>query len=88
MQQYGIFGIGPTLSLYPIFKDPVTGHFSSLYSAGGLIRYQAHYFKRQPIVPVLAYSWEYFGYTFSDLTTGGFLMSGPTVWSLDLYEFH
>jgi hypothetical protein len=84
IQSYGVLGIGPSVALYPPFNTAVSSSFASLWAAGGQIRYQARYFREQILVPMIAYSAEYFNYDFQNGNHGNLIASGPTagVWLL------
>lgn len=77
LQSLGVFGIGPSIFVYP-FPGNATSGFFSVYAGGGQIRYQARYFREQPLVPMVAYAFEYFSYNFADGTQGSLLSQGPS----------
>jgi hypothetical protein len=85
LQSIGILGLGPRIGIYPIFEGGVTSSITSIYSLGGQIRYQARFFRRQFIVPMVAYSIENFNYRFTQgagniaAYTGSFWAQGP-IW--------
>ncbi len=87
LQSLGVIGLGPSLSTYPIFGYAVTSHALALWSVGGQIRYQARFFRQQPIVPIAGYSVEYFTYRFqpsadfpsASAPSGNFILQGPVV---------
>ncbi len=84
LQSFGVFGIGPAFSVYPIMKSGLTPNAFAMNGIGGQFRYQALYFHQQPIVPMAAYTFEYFRYRYLDGTSGAFVLQGPTlgVWVL------
>lgn len=80
LQDIGVIGIGPAFNIYPaIGGTKFTPNFASLVGLGGQIRYQARYFREQPVVPVVAYSLEEFKYVFDTGMSGWTLIHGPTV---------
>ncbi len=79
LQDLGVLGIGPSVAAYPFFGAGITNGIFSVWSAGGQIRYQARYFKNQPLVPVVAYSFENLTYHFIESTSGSLLLKGPTL---------
>jgi hypothetical protein len=52
VQAIGVLGLGPSLSIYPTNGLKL----GSLWSVGGLVRYQARFLYGQWIVPTVAYS--------------------------------
>jgi hypothetical protein len=78
IQKFGVLGIGPALEVFTIRSGANTDGPFSMWSAGGQIRYQARYFREQPIVPVVAYTAEYFNYRFIQGGSGSLFASGPT----------
>lgn len=79
IQKYGVFGIGPIFEVFPIFQGSSTPDRFSLLAGGFQFRYQARYFQEQPLVPMAAYSVEYFRYRFTSGPTGNTWLHGPTV---------
>ena len=77
LQSFGVIGIGPSFAFYPVFGTTVTDSAFSLWSAGAHIRYQARFFRQQPIVPVVGYSLEYFTYRFQNASNGSMILQGP-----------
>ena len=71
LQSIGVFGIGPTATLYSFPNAQVTSNFYSVSSYGGRVRYQARYFREQILVPMVSYSWEFLNYNFVNPTAGG-----------------
>lgn len=78
LQPYGVLGIGPSFSVYPI-AGSVTKSVISVVSGGGKASYQLRYFRNQFLVPVVSYSAEYLYYDFLGSPVGGFLIKGPSV---------
>ena len=78
IQKFGILGIGPIIEAFPIFDTSITNNPFSLLAAGGQIRYQARYFREQPVVPVAAYSVEYMKYQFNSGESGTLVAKGPS----------
>ncbi len=78
IQKYGVLGIGPFFTVYPMSGSGDTSTAFSNLSFGGQIHYQARYFERQPVVPVVSYSVEYFNYRFLSGVSGSLIASGPT----------
>ena len=77
VQKYGILSFGPSLSLYPTYPENQYATLFGLWSVGAQIRYQARYFREQPIVPLVGFALEYWNYHFKDGTLGGFTATGP-----------
>jgi len=78
-QSYGVLGIGPSFNLYPISPGTSTPSFFSVKSLGAQIRYQARFFRQQPVVPIVAYSVESLSYQYNVEGSGSVLIQGPTV---------
>jgi hypothetical protein len=78
-QSFGIFSLGPSLTLYPLFGGKATTGPFSVFSVGGQIRYQARYFREQILVPVVGYELECLKYNFTNGKAGAFLSQGPFV---------
>jgi hypothetical protein len=86
LQDFGVFSLGPSLGIYPFIPRrsgvaPTSGTLS-IWEVGGQLRYQARFFREQPIVPVLGYSLEYIRYTLADGTDGSVVAQGPFVGAL------
>lgn len=83
-QKFGILGVGPSLALYPIMGGTVTSSVFSVFSAGAQIRYQARYFREQPVLPMVGYAVEYMSYRFISGGNGWVLAKGPVlgIWVL------
>jgi len=79
IQDYGVLGVGASLATYPIFGASATSRTFSLLAAGGQVRYQARYFRGQPLVPVIGYAFEYMSYAFSNGKSGALLTNGPVL---------
>jgi hypothetical protein len=89
LQSMGVFGIGPTIAFYPIFATSVAESPFSLWSVGAHVRYQARFFRQQPVVPVVGYSLDYFTYRFVSASNGSMILQGPVfgVWVfLNMFE--
>lgn len=89
LQSMGVFGIGPSISFYPIFASTVAESAFSLWSVGAHLRYQARFFRQQPVVPVVGYNLEYFTYRFLSASNGAMILQGPVfgAWVfLNLFE--
>lgn len=87
LQSIGVIGIGPYFTSYPSFGASIAPSALSLLGVGAQIRYQARYFREQPIVPMVAYSGEYFNYEFNSGMKGHLVSSGPTVGAWLLLNF-
>lgn len=88
VQDYGVLGFGPSASFYPIYAGTTSSMFS-VFSFGGQVRYQAKYFRNQPIVPMVAYEVQAIKYGFTDGGNGILIANGFTygVWILlNLFE--
>lgn len=78
LQFFGVIGIGPSVSIYPILGgNNLTPRWSAIWSVGGQIRYQAKYFRQQILVPNIAYAFEYLGYAYSAGQSGNLQAQGP-----------
>ena len=73
LQKFGIFGVGPSLAMYPI---PGGKRPWNLWSGGLQARYQARFFREQPVVPYVGYQAEYWSYLV-DGYSGRTLVKGP-----------
>jgi len=75
LQAFGVLGFGPSFGVV----DPGSGTASlgSIWSAGGQIRYQARFFREQPLVPMAGYYAENIVYHINDGPTGSLLITGP-----------
>jgi hypothetical protein len=77
-QNYGILGLGAVLGIYPFLKNSnLTNSAFSIWSWGGRIQYQARYFHRQPLVPILGYEAYQTIYRFTSELYHRILMHGP-----------
>jgi hypothetical protein len=77
LQGLGVFSLGPSLTAYPVIpKTSLTRPIVGIWSVGGQIRYQARYFREQPIVPVAGYSYERLSYSLASGTQGSFITKG------------
>lgn len=80
VQKYGVLGLGAMASVYNVSPSSVlTQSLLSFFSAGAQIRYQAKYFREQPVVPYFGYGFEYFEYQFINANWSNFIRSGPIV---------
>ncbi|MEK6704643.1 MAG: hypothetical protein AABZ06_02545 [Bdellovibrionota bacterium] len=85
LQSIGVISLGPTLSVYPISNEAgimptqlsLWSSRLSLWSIGGVIQYQARFFREQPIVPVFGFSTESLKYTFTGDRSGRTMAQGP-----------
>lgn len=88
LQSLGVFGIGPTLNLYPVSPiGQVTRAAIGIGSLGGQLRYQARYFREQPIVPYAGYSVERMSYRLVSGSKGNLVAKGPFFGALFLLNF-
>lgn len=84
-QNIGMFGVGGTAAIYPVTEGhntmPVgrTQNAWSVWSMGGILRYQARYLRRQILVPYAAISVETLRYRLRDNTNGTLFLAGPRV---------
>jgi hypothetical protein len=84
LQSIGVIGIGPSFNVYPIFYGNSTSNPFAIFSGGAQIRYQARFFREQPVVPIAAYGFEYLRYQYVanngvQGASGAMLISGPTL---------
>ena len=82
LQSIGVVGFGPAAQLYTL-PAGITQNAVGVWSIGGQIRYQARFFREQPIVPTVAYSLEELTYFFNGTSgsgaQGSLLTSGITL---------
>ncbi|HUP56892.1 MAG TPA: hypothetical protein VM598_05520 [Bdellovibrionota bacterium] len=72
LQGFGVLGFGPSLSVYPISgNESVASNSFALWSVGGQVRYQARYFREQPIVPMAGFAFERVAYRLNNLGPAG-----------------
>jgi len=76
IQDYGVLSIGPNASIYPITPRSLANGLFGLWSLGAQVRYQARYFREQPIVPMAGYGAEYAFYDLNG-SKGNLLATGP-----------
>lgn len=100
LQSYGVFGIGPSFGFYPVIpKSGAAPGYVSNWSIGGQARYQARFFREQPLVPVVAYEVERLKYSLngknSALISHGVVFGGMLLLNLfdkssaaDFYAIH
>jgi hypothetical protein len=68
-QRFGVLSFGPSLQLF--YDAEISSNLVSLRAAGGQVRYQAFFFRNQPIVPTIGYSFDYLNFEIDgDLFTG------------------
>ncbi len=80
LQGVGVVSIGAQLSAYPIFETTnATSSKLALWSWGGQIRYQARWFREQPLVPVVGFEMARWRYSLADGSTGSFNVQGPVL---------
>ncbi len=76
-QSLGVLSLGPSVAVYPMGgRGELTRSHITLWSVGGLIEYQARFFRQQPIIPVVGYSVESFHYDFLTGPKGTALLKG------------
>jgi hypothetical protein len=76
IQSAGILGLGPVAALYPMSTTGITNGTLGMYAIGGQARYQARFFREQPIVPMGGYELEYLSYRLADGRSGSFINKG------------
>jgi hypothetical protein len=81
----GVLGFGPSLAMYPIIQDlfnitqaKAVDNFASFWSWGGQVRYQARFFREQPLVPVASYQVQSLSYQFTGYNRYHTTLKGPT----------
>ncbi|MBI3534915.1 MAG: hypothetical protein HY072_05460 [Deltaproteobacteria bacterium] len=79
IQKLGVLSLGPSLQLYPVspYQGITSKALGSLWSTGGQVKYQAYFFKQQPIVPVVGYTIDWWNYTLADSNKGRIIAKGP-----------
>jgi hypothetical protein len=88
LQSIGVLGVGPNVSIIPLGSDgTVTNSPISIWSAGGQIRYQARYFREQPIVPFASFEMQYMTYHLLNGAEGAALLMGPSFGGMILLNF-
>lgn len=89
IQPLGVLGVGPSLNLYPV--SPIGGvtraALGGLWSVGGQVRYQARFFREQPLAPYAGYAMEYWNYRLVDESRGSLTAKGPFFGALLLLNF-
>ncbi len=70
LQFFGIIGFGAQAALYPF--EPLLG---SLWSWGGLVRYQAAFFSQQILVPTVAYHMDQIHYKLNGGSQSGRILN-------------
>lgn len=80
LQDLGVLGIGPSLSVYPVTPmHTLTTSYLKVWSAGMQLRYQARFFTDQILVPIAGYSLEYLRYSLLGSRSGSLLLQGPFI---------
>ncbi len=65
IQSIGVIGLGMSGGIYRLAGSNVTTqNVLGVWEVGGQIRYQARYFREQPVVPYAGFSYERVGYSF------------------------
>lgn len=86
LQGIGLFGLGATFNFYNISDyimpngqaDELGARSFSLWSFGGVARYQARWFRGQWLVPYAGYEYQHMAYNFSKgAGKGNTIVSGP-----------
>jgi hypothetical protein len=84
IQSIGVLGIGLTGAIYPITvagdlapDTNVVNGVASVWSVGAEVRYQARFFREQPVVPVGGFEADWLHYHFTDSQAGSPVISGP-----------
>lgn len=68
IQDIGVFSLGATLTLFPsTTQAELSRNFLSLWSFGAQARYQARFFREQPVVPLIGFAYDF---TFYNLANG------------------
>jgi hypothetical protein len=87
-QKLGVLGFGPSIHLYPVSPiGQVTRAAIGLWSIGSQVRYQARFFREQPLVPYAGYGVERWYYRFVDGSQGRFFAKGPYLGAQFLLNF-
>jgi hypothetical protein len=77
LQAIGVIGLGPQLGAYPILPEgDVLSGPTSIWSYGARIHYQARFFREQPIVPFVSYTYEKLSYELKAGTSGTGTLTG------------
>lgn len=89
LQSIGVLSVGPSLVIYPVTPlGTVTSNAFAIWSGGGQVRYQARFFREQPIVPMAGFEYQYLTYHFmSDGSMGATGVSGPFFGAMILLNF-
>lgn len=78
LQAIGVLSLGPSVALYPFTPTgSVTKAATSVWSAGGQVRYQARFFREQILVPMVGYEAQRLAYSFKDGNSGAAILQGP-----------
>jgi hypothetical protein len=88
LQDAGVFSAGPSVGIYPIIGgQKITNTPVSLWEAGGQVRYQARFFREQPVVPFAGYEMQYMNYRLNTGPSGSLTASGPLFGAMLLLNF-
>ncbi len=80
VQKIGVLSIGPTVAVYPIYvSNSLSGSAASIWSVGGIVRYQARWFRNQWLVPTVGFAFDRISYNASagSGNAGSTTQSGP-----------
>lgn len=75
IQKFGVLGFGPHIAVYPTTPLKASNTRVANWGIGAQIKYQARFFREQPLVPFAGLSYEYLRY---NLTRGGASDISPT----------
>jgi len=85
LQKIGVLSVGPSISIYPVSDSKsllsnggkITSSVYSVWSVGGIARYQARWFRNQWIVPTIGYAYDRIAYRPSGAPSGVTTQQGP-----------
>ena len=78
IQKAGVLSLGVQGGIFPISTDVrVASKVWSVWSAGLDLRYQARYFREQPVVPFLGLTYQRLAYRFESGASGVATLTGP-----------
>ena len=80
VQKIGVLSIGPAVSVYPIFSSgKISTNAWSIWSIGGIVRYQARWFRNQWLVPTIGFAFDRISYNAAqgNGVAGSTTQSGP-----------
>ncbi len=79
LQAIGVVGIGAGFQLYPTdwSEDGRSSSLADSWSIGGLIRYQARFFREQIVVPTVGFQFESLAYRYGNWQTARTTLQGP-----------